>query len=86
MIFAIHKLKSANSDCTDELFSDHFINRTDRFFMLIYLIFTYMLTHGVRCCTIRVIIIYYMIPVPKDKRASKSDSNNYRAIAIWVVF
>ena len=23
-----------------------------------------------------------MIPVPKDKRASKSDSNNYRAIAI----
>ena len=23
-----------------------------------------------------------MIPVPKDKRDSKSDSNNYRAIAI----
>ena len=25
---------------------------------------------------------YTMVPVPKDKRGSKSDSNNYRAIAI----
>ena len=28
---AIHRLKSAKSDCTDQLFSDHFINGTDRF-------------------------------------------------------
>ena len=38
-----------------------------------------MLSHGVSplgllCST--------MVPVPKDKRGSKSDSNNYRAIAI----
>ena len=29
---AIHKLKSSKSDCTDQLFSDHFINCTLRFF------------------------------------------------------
>ena len=76
---AIHKLKSAESDCTDELFSDHFINGTDRFFTLISLLFTCMLTHGVAPSGL---LLSTMIPVPKDKRASKSDSNNYRAIAI----
>ena len=44
---AIHKLKSAKSDCTDQLFSDHFSNGTDRFFTLLSLLFTCMLTHGV---------------------------------------
>ena len=34
------------------------------------------------CSPYRIIIVYYMVPVPKDKRGSKSDSNNYRAIAI----
>ena len=33
--------------------------------------------HGKGCW-----LIAYMVPVPKDKRGSKSDSNNYRAIAI----
>ena len=76
---AIHKLKSAKSECTDQLFSDHFINGTDRFFTLISLLFTCMLTHGVAPSGF---LLSTMIPVPKDKRASKSDSNNYRAIAI----
>ena len=38
-----------------------------------------MLTHGVAPSGL---LLSTMIPVPKDKRASKSDSNNYRAIAI----
>ena len=38
-----------------------------------------MLTHGV---TPSGLLLSTMIPVPKDKRASKSDSNNFRAIAI----
>ena len=76
---AIKKLKAAKSDCTDHLVSDHFINGTDRLFTLIALLFTCMLSYGVSplgllCST--------MVPVPKDKRGSKSDSNNYRAIAI----
>ena len=33
---AIHELKSYKSDCTDQLFSDHFINGTLRFFTLIF--------------------------------------------------
>ena len=38
-----------------------------------------MLTHGVAPSGL---LLSTMIPVSKDKRASKSDSNNYRAIAI----
>ena len=38
-----------------------------------------MLTHGVAPSGL---LLSTMIPVPKDKRASKSNSNNYRSIAI----
>ena len=76
---AIHKLKSSKSDCTDQLFSDHFINGTLRFFTLISLLFTSMLSHGVAPTGL---LLSTMVPVPKDKRGSKSDSNYYRAIAI----
>ena len=41
---AIKKLKGAESDCTDHLVSDHFINGTDRLFTLISLLFTCMLS------------------------------------------
>ena len=41
--------------------------------MLIYVLFTCMLTHGVVPSGL---ILSTMIPVPKDKRASISDSNN----------
>ena len=78
---AIHKLKPAKSDCTDKLFFDHFIKGTDRFYTLISLLSTCLLTHGVAPSGL---LLSTMIPVPKDKRASKSDSNNYRAIAILV--
>ena len=76
---AVKKLKAAKSDCTDHLVLNHFINGTDRLFTLISLLFTCMRSHGVSplgllCST--------MAPVPTDKRRSKSDSNNYRAIAI----
>ena len=41
-----------------------------------------MLTHGVASSGS---LLSTMILVPKDKRASKSDSNNYKAIAIYSI-
>ena len=38
-----------------------------------------MLSHGVAPTGV---LLSAMVPVPKDKRGSKSDSNNYRAIVI----
>ena len=77
--YAINRLKSSKSDCTDQLFSDHFINGTARFYTLISLLFTCMLSHGVAPSGL---LLSTMVPVPKDKRGNKSDSSNYRAIAI----
>ena len=77
--YAINRLKSSKSDCTDQLFSDHFINGTVRFYTLISLLFTCMLSHGVAPSGL---LLSTMVPVPKDKRGNKSDSSNYRAIAI----
>ena len=48
-------------------------------FTLISLLFTCMLTHGVAPSGL---LLSTMIHVPKNKRGSKSDSSNYRAIAI----
>ena len=38
-----------------------------------------MLSHGVAPSGL---LLSTMVPVPKDKRSNKSDSSNYRAIAI----
>ena len=38
--YAINRLKSLKSNCTHQLFSDHFINCTVRFYTLISLLFT----------------------------------------------
>ena len=70
---------ASKSECTDQLFSDHFINGTLQFFTLISLLFTSMLSHGVAPTGL---LLSTVVPVSKDKRGSKSDSNNYRAIAI----
>ena len=54
---AIHKLKSSKSDCTDQLFSDHFINGTLRFF---YIDFTIIYKYVISWCSpYRIIIVYY---------------------------
>ena len=59
--------------------SSHSINGTDQFHILISLLFTCMLTHGIAPSGL---LLSTMVPVPKNKRGNKSDSNNYRAIAI----
>ena len=54
---AIHKLKSFKSDCTDQLFSNHFIKGTLRFFTLIFrYIYKYVILW---CSPYRIIVVYY---------------------------
>ena len=61
---AIHKLQSVKSDCKKQLLSDHFINGTVKYFTLISLLFTCMLTHGVAPSGL-LLSTCTMIPVPK---------------------
>lgn len=76
---AISHLKSGKSDGSEGLFSDHFINGTHRFYVLLALLYTCILTHGFSPDSM---ILGTMIPIPKDKKKSLCDSSNYRSIAL----
>ena len=76
---AINKLKPGKSDCIDGMLSDNFKNDTLKLNICISLLFTCMLTHGIAPGGL---LLSKLVSIPKNKRANKSDSCNYRAIAI----
>ena len=76
---AINKIKPGKSDCTDGMLSDNLMNGTLKLNMFISELFSAMLIHGVAPGGL---LLSTLVPVPKNKRGSKTDSNNYRAIAI----
>ena len=76
---AINKIKPGKSDCTDGMLSDNLMNGTLKLNMFISELFSAMLIHGVAPGGL---LLSTLVPIPKNKRGSKTDSNNYRAIAI----
>ena len=80
---AIAHLKSGKSDGSEGLFSDHFIHGTHRFYVILSILFTSMLSHGFSPNSM---ILGTMIPIPKDKKKSLCNSGNYRAIALSSIF
>ena len=76
--FVAH-LKVGKSDGSDILFSDHFINGTKHLHVFLSLLFTLFLVYGFSPDSM---ILGTMIPIPKDKKKSLCNSNNYRAIAL----
>ena len=77
--YAIHKLKSGKSDCIDGIVSDNFKNGTDLLFTLISLLFSAMLIHGIAPSGL---LLSTFVPIPKNKRGNRCNSDNYRQIAI----
>ena len=77
--FAINKLKPGKSDSTDGLLSDNFKTGTYLLYIYIALLFICMLTHGVSPIDFYLSVV---VPIPKNKRANKCDSSNYRSIEI----
>ena len=75
---SIKKLKTDQYDEHCKLMSDSFIHGTDKLFVLLSLLYTFMIRHGYDH---KVINTVTLVPIPKDKRKSLSDSDNYRAIA-----
>lgn len=76
---AVVHLKSGKHDGMSELFSDHILNSTERFQCYTSLLFTAMLKHGYPPDAF---LMSTIIPIIKNKRKSKSDSDNYRGIAL----
>ena len=58
--------------------SDNIIEGTDKLFALLSILYTTMIRHGYECKELNTVTL---VPIPKDKRKSLSNSDNYRAIA-----
>ena len=65
------------------MLSDNFKNGTKKLNIYISLLFTCMLIHGTAPGGI---LLSKLVPIPKNKRGNKSDSSNYRVIAISKMF
>ena len=76
---AINHLKLDKNDCVDGLSSNNFKNGTHLLNVFISLLFSSMLVHGTAPAGL---LLSTLVPLIKNKRGNKCDSNNYRAIAI----
>jgi len=76
---AIHKLKADKVNEDGLLFSDNFIHGTDLLFSYIAILFSSMIYHGFAP---EPFIRASVIPIPKGTKASLSNSDKYRSIAI----
>ena len=75
---AVKNVKHGKDDGTEGLYSDHIIHGCHRLFTLLSLVYSSMLVHGI---VPNSMMLGTMVPIPKCKRKSLSDSNNYRSIS-----
>jgi hypothetical protein len=81
--FVISKLKSDKQGGEDEsLSSNHFIHASTKLSALLSVLYNLMLVHGVSPPGMSA---GTMVPIPKNKNVSLSDSNNYRSITLGSV-
>ena len=79
IINAISSLKSNQKDYTYNILSNNFINGSVKLFNFLNKIFNSILIHG---CTDYIFNQSITVPIVKNKRKSKNDSSNYRAITL----
>ena len=75
---AVSKLKQNQSDPQCNIVSDCLLNGSDKLFTLLAILFSIMIRHGYQNNLLNTTSI---VPIPKDKKKSLSNSDNYRGIA-----
>ena len=83
IVDSVAKLKLGKSDCSQQIFSDNVINGTHKLYVYMSLLFSCMLVHGSPPAGL---LLSSIFPIPKDKRGNRSNSANYRAIALGRLF
>ncbi len=83
VVKAISHLKYGTSDGEEGLWSDHLIHGTHNLYVMLTLLFNIMLVHGI--CP-KSMLLCTMVPIPKNKKRSLCDSDNYQAIALSSIF
>lgn len=75
----LNRLKKKKGDGQTDYMSDHLLNASPKYFILISMLFSAMLKHGF---TPDGMLLSTIIPIPKNKNKSLNTSENYRAIAL----
>ncbi len=81
VVKAINHLKYGKSDGKECLWSNHLIHGTHNLYVMLTLLFNMMLVHGI--CS-KLMLLGTMVPIPKNKKKSLCDSDNYRALHLVV--
>jgi hypothetical protein len=76
----IKRLKVGKSDGNVNFYSDHLINSGNRLYVILSILFNAMLIHG---HTPDDLLDSSIISIPKDRKSSLSNSNNYRGISLF---
>ena len=76
---AVEKLKPYKVDGKFESYSDNIINGGDMLYVHLSILFKCMLTHNI---VPRDMVLSTLVPIPKSRKKSLSDSSNYRSIAL----
>jgi hypothetical protein len=79
VIDAVKKLKPYKVDGKFETYSDNLINGSNNLYVHLSILYTCMLTHNI---VPEDMLLATLIPIPKSRRKSLRDSNNYRSIAL----
>ncbi len=78
VIKSLAHLKQGKTDGEEGLMSDNIIHGTNSLYVLLTIVFSAMLIHGVSPDSM---ILGTMIHIPKNKKKSLCNSDNYKAIA-----
>ena len=79
---AVKHLKRGKHDGNIGYFSDHIINGSPRLYVQLSLLFSSMLSHGYVPKDFLLSSTPGQVPIPKNRRKSLNNSDNYRAIAL----
>ena len=79
VIEAISQIKHGKKDGYSLIYTDHFINGTNKLYIMLSLLFSSMIVHGFSPDGLNISTIQ---PLVKNKRKSLNDSSNFRAIAL----
>ena len=78
-----HIKKYCKSDGSEGLFSDHFLHATHRFYVILSLLYTLLLSHGFSPDSM---IMRTMVTIPKNRKQLLCNSCNYRSIGLSSIF
>ena len=79
VVEAISQIKHGKKDGYSLIYTDHFINGTNKLYIMLSLLFSSMIVHGFSPDGLNISTIQ---PLVKNKRKSLNDSSNFRAIAL----